>query len=608
MPDIFISYSRQDSEQAHLLTELLSSAGLSVWIDHSGIDAATSWSGEIVDAIDGCKAMIVMLSPNSIASRNVIKEVSLAAEQHKKILPLDVEPVELPRDLKYHLAGIQRAPISNIDAIIRALAKLGLEATGAPQAPKIVKEQSLLADGSSRLGKAGEMRKSLMVLPFEDLSPTGDNQWFVDGMASELVNTLSNVKSLKLIDWNTSSMLKNKKVRTIDLAKDFSVRYFIEGQVRKFGDQIKISITLLDIETGDHLWQDSLRGTMEDVFDIQEQVAKKVLAGLDLILTKKEEAIVKKKPTENAEAYELYLKAQQYQARQTKRDIQRALALHEEAARLDPKFAMAFAGIAATCTAIYRVYDRQLTWLERADGAADKVREIEGETALYFWVMSHIALPRGNAESALRYAEQALERDPNYAAAYDALSFALQTLGRHKEAAQVLAEYVRLRENETGAHFTLLIALKELEQVQPSLSNDHTPSDYSEQLRAAAERATPIFERHIRLNPDDENARVQFANVLSMAGRDAEALAAAEKLSLVESLDGAALYNLACLYLKLHAQERGMEMLRAAIAKGFRNIEDFRSDPDLAPLRETPEFEALMKELEPTKIPINPRV
>src|SRR5436190_14807785 len=118
MSDIFISYSSKDKEKADQLTELLGSAGLSVWIDQSGIDVATSWSGEIVDAIEGCKAFVVLLSPNSVTSVNVIKEVSLSAEQKKKILPLDLEPVELPRDLKYHLAGIQRAPMTNIDAII----------------------------------------------------------------------------------------------------------------------------------------------------------------------------------------------------------------------------------------------------------------------------------------------------------------------------------------------------------------------------------------------------------------------------------------------------------------------------------------------------------
>ncbi len=101
MSDIFISYSSKDRAQADQLIELLVSAGLSVWIDRSGIEAATSWSKEIVQAINECKAFVVMLSPNSLLSNNVIKEVSLASEKRKKILPLDLEPVQLTEDFEY---------------------------------------------------------------------------------------------------------------------------------------------------------------------------------------------------------------------------------------------------------------------------------------------------------------------------------------------------------------------------------------------------------------------------------------------------------------------------------------------------------------------------
>src|SRR5258708_4000767 len=129
MADIFISYSSHDREKAEQLTELLASAGLSVWIDQSNLEVSASWSKEIVQAINDCKAFVVLLSPASLESHNVIKEVSLASEKRKKILPLDLEPVALTEDFEYQLAGIHRAPMTNIDSIIRALGKLGLEAT-----------------------------------------------------------------------------------------------------------------------------------------------------------------------------------------------------------------------------------------------------------------------------------------------------------------------------------------------------------------------------------------------------------------------------------------------------------------------------------------------
>ncbi len=572
MADIFISYSSKDREKAEQLTELLASAGLSVWIDQSGLDVSTSWSAEIVDAINNCHAFIVLLSTNSVESHNVIKEVSLASEKRKKILPLDLEPITLPRELEYQLAGIHRAPMTNIDSIIRALGKLGLQATQAP----ILK-----------LAKETDGRKSLMILPFEDLSPTADNEWFANGIVSELINVLGNVKALKVMDAQTTKEFKNFKGHLTVYAKEMGIRYFVQGDVRKFGDQIKISSRLLDIETGDHLWQDSLKGTMNDIFDIQETVAKKVVDGLAIILTKDEVKKLDKKPTENAEAYELYLKGKEYFNRHTKSDFERALSLSEEAVRLDPNFAAAYAQIANTSQELYRSYGPNASLLARADQAAGRLRELEGESARYFSIISELSLCRGDAEGALRHAQRAVEIDPAFASGYDALGFAYEALGRKQEAAEAKKEFVRLRGNDRTGHFNLLLILHEL--------------DSEFELREAAARALPLFERHVRLTPDDYHARVHLATILGYCGRTADSVAEADRLSAIESLDGIACYNLACLYLNRNMSERGMTLLRRAVQKGFRAIEVFRRDPDLAPLRGTPEFEELMKELDEGK-------
>jgi tetratricopeptide (TPR) repeat protein len=206
----------------------------------------------------------------------------------------------------------------------------------------------------------------------------------------------------------------------------------------------------------------------------------------------------------------------------------------------------------------------------------------------YTWVKSHISRNRGNLESALRYAKRSIELDPNYAQGYDALGFAYQSLGDTAGAVSARKEQVRLRENGKEAYFSLLTALDQL---------PNTPENH-EELRESAERAIPVFERHIRLNPDDYNSRVWLAMILQMANRTDESLEEADKLSLEESLGGYACYNLACLYLKASDTVKGLSMVRRSIGKGYQNIDLFRRDPDLAPLRGTPEFEELMKELE----------
>jgi TolB-like protein len=565
MADIFISYSRHDSEQAQLLTELLTSAGLSVWIDQSGIIGAEKWATEIVEGINSCSTFLLLISPHSVESENVLRELSLASEKRKRVLPVDLEAVRLPTSFEYPLAGIHRVAVTDFDAIIRAH-KYGVT--------KIVVK---------------DMRKSLMVLPFDDLSPAGDNEWFSNGIVTELIGLLSNVKALRVTDQQTTKEFKHYKGHLSVYASEMNIRFFVEGSVRKFGDQIKVSSSLLDIDTGDNLWQDSMKGTMEDLFDIQETVARRILDGLAIMLTTDEEKKLDKKPTENAEAYELYLKGSEYYARRTKRDFERAISLFEEAVRVDPRFVAAHAEIAIAYGETYRLYDRNPTLLKRVRGAAEKVRELEGETAKYFWVMCKLALLSGDAEGALRLAQQAIEIDPKYAGGYDALGYAYEALGNKEAAVNAREALIRLEENHKGVHFSLLVAL-------------HGLGDKA-RLRAAAERAIPIFERHTRLNPDDYHTRAILASVHWMSGSDSKALRAADELSAVESLDGDALYNLACLYLNCNTPDRGMENLRRAVAKGFRAIETFRRDPDLAPLRDPSspyhaEFEELMKELE----------
>src|SRR5687767_8141620 len=117
MADIFISYSSRDRDQAQKLGEELTSLGYSVWLDVCDIDPATRWSTEIAEAINACHILLLLLSRSSLASENVLKEVSLAAEKKKHILPVTLERTELNPNFEYHLAGLQHTAIENLEAI-----------------------------------------------------------------------------------------------------------------------------------------------------------------------------------------------------------------------------------------------------------------------------------------------------------------------------------------------------------------------------------------------------------------------------------------------------------------------------------------------------------
>lgn len=562
--DIFISYSSKDHVQAKQLSELLTSAGLSVWIDRQGIDASTSWSAEIVHAIDNCKALVVLLSTSSVRSRNVSREVSLAFERNKVILPLDLEAVALTDDLAYHLAGIQRAQITNLDHVIEVLGKTGFRATPTLQPA----------------ARPVDARKSLMVLPFDDLSPTADNQWFADGLVTELIGSLLHIKQLRIADQQASKEFKSYKGQLTVYAREMGIRYFIQGSVRKFGEQIKVSSSLLDIDTGEHLWQDTLKGTMGDIFDIQEQVARKVVEGLDLILTKEEEKIIEEKPTLNSEAYEFYLKGADYYNRQTLPDLTRALDHYLEATRLDPTFADAHLNVVSTALFSYGAYAREDRLIDLARTHITLAETLEGETAAIYRSRSQLARILGNYDEALHLAQRAVELDPNLASAYDTLGFALEQLSRMEEAVEAWSRLVELKPNSRLTYLNYFLGLAEIGD--------------TDRLKEIGRETCRQYERYLRLTPDDPQAQSEYANILLVLGDRAAALEQARKAEEQESIGGIALYNLGCFYIEIGEYTSAIRALKRAIEKGFAAFDHVCS---IDTLRDIPEYQALVAEI-----------
>ncbi len=572
MSDIFISYSSKDREQAEQLTELLASAGLSVWIDQSGIEAASSWSEEIVNALDGCKAFIVMLSPHSIESKNVVREVALAFEKNKKILPLDLEPVSLPASMQYHLAGLQRTSMTNIDAVIRALGKLGLAATQAPSI-KLVHE----TDG----------RKSLMILPFEDMSPTGDNGWFADGIVSELISALSNVKALRIADNQATKEFRNYHGQLTAYAYMMNIRYFVQGDVRKFGDTIKISVRLLDIETGDHLWQDSMKGVMNDIFEIQEAVALKVVEGLKVHLASDEKKKLAERGTENAEAYELFLKAREYFARQSKEGFQLAAQLFSEAIALDPAYANAYQYKANALASLYRSYTRDPALLEEGLTLITEARRLKPDLYAAYHPLSQILMLQGKLDEAEAAAQEFIRNAPEDFLSHFALGFFYGITGQYSKAIAPYEESLKRKPESLVTLWNLVVVCYNAKE--------------EEKQNHCSSIAIPLYEKRLKLFPDEEDNRVSHAVLLHFAGRDDEARAAALKLEYLR--DGKALFNTACLQCMLKDYSAGILTFRKAIQAGYRNMRAIKSfldegDDGIGTLKGTPEWEAVRELVE----------
>jgi adenylate cyclase len=419
-----------------------------------------------------------------------------------------------------------------------------------------------------------------MILPFEDLSPTGDNGWFADGLAAELSSALSNVKALRVSDAQATKEFKNYKGQLAPYAKEMSIRYFIQGSVRKFGDQIKITSALLDIETGDHLWQDSMKGTMQDIFDIQEKVAESVVEGLKIHLASDEKKMLAEHGTENAEAYELYLKASEYFHRQTKEGFRLAIQLLTEALKLDPGYARAYQFKANALTGLYSGYDRTAALLDEAETLCKEALRLKPDFFAVYHPLSQIYMHRGKLAEAEEAAREYIRKDPQNLLSHFSLGFFYSATDQPAKAIAPYEETVRLKPDDLVSLWNLVV--------------NCDAAGEREKCAHWAGVALPHIERHLKLQPDDEGRRVNHVILLLLSGRTDEAHAAAMKLTNLK--DGSSLYNAACLFGQLGDRPEALRTFRKAIEAGCRNmrlLKNFLTDEKegVLALQGTPEYE-----------------
>jgi len=201
---------------------------------------------------------------------------------------------------------------------------------------RIVKEELETAEKTIKI-------KSIAVLPFDNISPDKENDYFSEGLTGELIANLSRLKDVKVISRTTSMQYKDTKKDIKTIGRELSARYIIEGNVRKFGDDLRITAQLIDVESDTQLWAETYKGKLADVFDIQEKVSKQIVDALMVKLTPTEKIELTKRPTVNAEAFDYNLRARNYLYRYSKNYIQFAIQFFEKAISLDSRYAEAYA-------------------------------------------------------------------------------------------------------------------------------------------------------------------------------------------------------------------------------------------------------------------------
>jgi TolB-like protein len=289
-PSIFISYSRDDEKHALHLLQILRGEGYTVWIDQEAIAGATIWSDEIVRNIKSCQVFIALLSPSSTSSPNVGKEIALAAENGKVILPIEIGHVTLPGRLEYALAGIQRTNIHDEAAILRALKSQfsSLPESGSDLlAARKKRKQRMLAVGlmlilvavigwvfiSRKPTEAAMPTNTIVVLPFSTLNLDRDSTRNLDIFSDALISRLSGIPALSMESATVSASYKDSPLNALAIAKELKARFIVDGLVRKFRERNFITIRLTDSRSHGEIWEQTYQSNTTDLFAIRESMS-----------------------------------------------------------------------------------------------------------------------------------------------------------------------------------------------------------------------------------------------------------------------------------------------------------------------------------------------
>src|SRR5437588_3145145 len=214
--------------------------------------------------------------------------------------------------------------------------------------------------------------KSVAVMPFENLSSDKENAFFAQGIQDEIITTLSRISGLRVISRTSTAHYNSAPENLPEIAQQLRVTNVLEGSVQKAGDRVHINVQLIKADNDAHLWAQSYDRQLTDIFSVEGEVAKSIADSLRTTLSPQEKARVEARPTENADAYVIYLRARDYQSRPDNllQDFRSAVNLYDQAIKLDPKFALAHARLSATICNLYHFYEPIESWQQKAHAEA----------------------------------------------------------------------------------------------------------------------------------------------------------------------------------------------------------------------------------------------
>jgi serine/threonine protein kinase/Flp pilus assembly protein TadD len=503
---------------------------------------------------------------SAVVFDGILHSTPAPAKELNPRLPLAMESIlgktlEKDPDLRYQHASDIRTDMKRLSRDMESSRRPAAEKSGASPAP---------SSGPSK-------HKSVAVLYFENQSGAKEDEYFRDGITEDIVTELLKIKQLEIFPRSEMLAFRDKPITALQAGQQLGAAYVLEGSIRRSGSRVRITAQLVEASTRHSVWAERFDRQLEDVFAIQEEIARSIAQALRITLTPQEEKTIARKPTENTEAYDFYLRGRSYTRRE---NIDYGLQMFEKAIQLDPNFALAHAGIAHLCGLIYELREQNQKWIERGLAACDRATALAPELPEVLVAHARISYAQKKYDETALLAKRAIERKPDCEGSWNILGRAYFASGRYEEAAALTERAIEANGDDYNTYVPYCHALDRQGRKKEA-----------EHLRELMIKA---LRQQLELVPEDVRARILLATQLAYFKEDAESVRHLQTAIALRPGDSSTLYNAACTYGVLGRKTDALETFKKAREAGYSNLNWAAKDSDLDCLRDDPEFQKLV--------------
>ena len=425
---------------------------------------------------------------------------------------------------------------------------------------------------------------AIAVLPFMDMSPSRDQDYFCEGLAEELIDALTHVDGLRVAARSSSFQFHQDGVDLREIGRVLGVGSVVEGSVRRAGDQLRVTVQLIDVATGYHKWSQRFERTFGDVFAIQDEIAAKVAMTLrgGAALSQREQRALRR-PHTSAEPYEYYLRGRQSLHRMRQADLEQSRRMFEGAIELDADYAPAWAGLATVHALLYEWWGSNDEDLHRADRASQIAMELAPDLADAHVARGFALSLRGLYDEARVHFELAAHINPHLFDAYYYYARAAFAQGETEHSVELLRKAAAVRQEDFQSPTIQAQSLRKLGRM--------------EEARMCEREAVARAERILALNPLDGRALALGALALFETGDVERADEWSRRAVDLYPDDLSAVLNRACLKLRTGQHEEALDLLERFFGRGMGKRDWVEHDPDYDCVRDHPRFKAMFAKL-----------